>query len=229
MLLYPIGSYKTNADLADFQRRNPVLLTPEALRRSINIAVIDDQPFLPEQNLKSFGYSIESIGDLKTLQEVRRFPIVLCDLMGVGHRFDGNRQGASIIEEVRTQYPSIIVVAYTGSSMASAQMRHAKQFADVTIRKDVDISEWKAALDPLVTKARNPAYIWDRVRLRLVEMEVDTKDILILEDAYVRSVLNKDSSGKRITSGLQQLDVAGDARAVVQGLISSAIFALLSS
>lgn len=218
----PLGLYKTNADLRNFKHRNGGSIAD--LRKIIPIAVIDDEPFAAETNLRSHGYSITQIGDIKRIDEVEKYQIVLCDLMGVGRHFDPVKQGASLISEIRLTYPAKIVVAYSGSSLSSAPARSAKESADRTLRKDEDISEWRRVLDELIQQAADPYFLWQRIRLQLISMELDTKILLQLEDAYVRSVLRRDSDGQDFKTGIQKANLTSDARAVVQGLISSAIF-----
>ncbi|MFS2178341.1 hypothetical protein ACCC98_20720 [Rhizobium pisi] len=222
MLWSPLGLYKTNADLRNFRQRKGTSLAE--LRKAIPIAVIDDEPFAAEINLRNHGYVITQIGDVKRIDEVEKYRIVLCDLMGVGRHFDKNKQGASLIQEIRLAYPATIVVAYSGSSFNSPQARSAKENADLTIKKDEDISEWRRVLDDLLQKAADPYFLWQRTRLQLTNMEIDTRTILLLEDAYVRAVLDGDSEGKTFGAGIQKVKLSSDARAVVQGLVASAIF-----
>ena len=147
--------------------------------------------------------------------------------MGVGRHFDPSKQGASLIQEIRLAYPATIVVAYSGSSLNSPQARSAKENADLTIKKDEDISEWRRVLDDLIQKAADPYFLWQRTRLQLTTMEIDTRSILLLEDAYVRAVLAGDREGKTFGAGIEKAKLSNDARAVVQGLVASAIFKIL--
>lgn len=221
----PIGFYKTNADLRNFRKRQGISVVD--LRKTVPIAVIDDEPFAAETNLRSHGYSITQIGDIKRIDEVEKYRIVLCDLMGVGRHFDPSKQGASLIQEIRLAYPATIVIAYSGSSLNSIPARSAKDNADLTLKKDEDISEWRRVLDDLIQKAADPYFLWQRTRLQLVAMELDTRTILSLEDAYVRSVLNGDKEGKAFGTSVGKAELTSDARAVVQGLVASAIFKVI--
>ncbi len=221
----PVGFFKTNADLRNFRQRHRVSIAD--LRGAVPIAVIDDEPFAAETNLRTHGYNITQIGDIKRVDEVEKYRIVLCDLMGVGRHFDKTKQGASLITEIRLAYPATIVVAYSGSSLNSVPARSAKENADLTLKKDEDISEWRRVLDDLIHKASDPYFLWQRTRLQLTTMELDTLTILQLENAYVRSVLSGDAEGKEFGSSARKLSLSSDTRAIVQGLISSAIFKVM--
>lgn len=218
----PLGLYKTNSDLQNFRQRRGTSVAE--LRKAVPIAVIDDEPFAAEFNLRNHGYTITQLGDIRSINEVEPYRIVLCDLMGVGKHFDPNRQGASLIQEIRFSYPATIVVAYSGSSLNSIPARAAKEHADLTLKKDEDISEWRRVLDDLIQKASDPYFLWNRTRMQLTSMELDTKKILTIEDAYVRSVLKGDAEGKNFSQTLKGVELNKDARAVVQGLVASAIF-----
>ena len=231
-LRYPVKTillapFKTNASLASFIRGRSNLKSDNARRSAVKIAVIDDQPFLPQTNLQSFGYSVSPLGDLKSISEVQDYHIVLCDVMGVGRHFDANAQGATLISEIKKTYPEKIVIAYTGGAMNDAAVRSARERADILIRKDADAEEWITKLDQISQEAVDPHVMWRKIRTRFVELDVDTKDILILEDAYVRSVL-KGGSLAELGLVASSLKVSSDVRAIIQGLASSAIYAALA-
>lgn len=221
-----LAQYKSNADLAAYMNTVKRLPSVTEARKSIPIAVIDDQPFLPERNLKSYGFDIRQIGDVKHIEEVRDYRIVLCDLMGVGASLASQNEGAELIAEIRRQYPSILVAAYTGAALNSTQARAAKTVADRVLKKDIDNSEWQEALDEFISMALDPHLSWNRIRMSLVQSDVDTKSIVILEDSFVRTILEGDKKGERISNAVSHLRLGGDIRAIAQGLISSAIFYL---
>lgn len=197
-------------------------------RRSvIRIAAIDDEPFSPEVNLRNFGYNIIHLGDIKSIAEVNEFPIILCDIMGVGRHFGSSAQGGSLIKEISENFPTKILVAYTGASLGSQQVKIARQFADEVMKKDADIAEWTEILDSYVLKSSDPSFIWTRARKRFVEIGLDTKVILILEDAYVRSILRKEKGLDTLQRATEKVDLKGNARGIVQGLIASILYAAI--
>lgn len=227
MKKFLLSPFKTNADLASFMRTRSHLQTVQARRAAIRIAVIDDQPFLPQTNLQSYGYTVTPIGDLKSIPEVRDFHIVLCDVMGVGRHFDAKTQGATLISEIKKTYPEKVVIAYTGGAMNDPAVRSARERADMLIRKDADGEEWTTKLDGISQQAVDPHIMWQKIRSRFVELDVDTKDILLLEDAYVRSVLHGGLLSD-LDSVASNLNVNTDVRAIIQGLASSAIYAAIT-
>lgn len=216
--------FKTNADLSNFIRSTSNLQDAKSRRSAVRIAVIDDQPFLPHMILQNYGYKVEQIGDLKNVEEVKDYHLILCDVMGVGRHFGAKAQGATLISEIKKVYPEKIVIAYTGGAAGDAAVQAATERADALIRKDVDGEEWAAKLDDLGVAAIDPHVIWQKVRARFIELDADTKDILLLEDAFVRSVLSRQTDLSTLTRMLSSINVGPDVRAIVQGLASSVIF-----
>lgn len=216
--------FKTNADLSNFVRSTTNLQDIKSRRAAIRIAIIDDQPFLPHMILETYGYKVAQIGDLKNVEEVKDYHLILCDVMGVGRHFGAKAQGATLIAEIKKVYPEKIVIAYTGGAAGDPAVQTATERADALIRKDVDGEEWAAKLDDLGVAAIDPHIIWQKVRARLIDLDVDTKDILLLEDAFVRSVLSQQADLATLTRMLSTINVGPDVRAIVQGLASSVIF-----
>lgn len=219
--------FRDNSELRDYMSRTSALQSSQARRAAVKIGVIDDQPFAPQANLLSYGYSISPVGDIKQLNEVAPFHMVLCDIMGVGKHFDPSLQGASIIAEIKKAYPEKVVVAYTGAAMNERAARIANARADRIIKKDISLEEWTQNLDDLAADAVNPYVIWLKLRRRFMELEVRTRDILALEDAYVRSVIASDPRFGVLIDRAAVLGIGQDVRAILQGLASSMIFSAI--
>ena len=196
-------------------------------RGRIRIGVIDDQPFEAAKNLRNYGYDIIELKDVQDVRVVEGYPIILCDLMGVGSAFDQEMQGASLIKEIRRNYPVAVIAAYTGSPGSSEITKRAKFFADGFIQKDADLEAWTEQLDALIKLAVDPREIWRRTRVALIEEGTSTKQLLSLEDAFVRSVNSRDASFTKVTALVDRGVVAGTTADIVKGVISSGIFALL--
>lgn len=197
-------------------------------RSLISIGVIDDEQFQPRVNLENLGYKITVIGDPNSIDAVKPHEIILCDLQGVGKSLDNKRQGAFIIREIRRNYPQKFVIAYTGGTQSAALTREAIAAADEFVKKDADIETWTQKLDTTIDQLVDPYKVWLRQRSNLIAMETDTLTILKIEDAYVKSVRSKSSGANTpLSRTLQDTNLSGDVRAVIQGLISSAVFKLL--
>ena len=158
------------------------------MRRDIKIAVVDDQPFAPEHNLKNNQFQIVTYTDIHKIEQLAEFPIVLCDLQGVGLQLASDLQGAYLIEEIKRNYPEKAVIAFTGGSTNSNISKRAILAADDYLRKDVSIEEWRDVLDKHIRNLSDPVYVWKQLRLRLIRADISPIDLLKLEHAYVSSI-----------------------------------------
>jgi CheY-like chemotaxis protein len=217
--------------ISDLERNRGVmskLRPPAELRREIKIAVVDDQPFAPEHNLKNNQFQIETFRDVQSVAQLAEFPIVLCDLQGVGVQLAADLQGAYLIEEIKSNYPEKAVIAFTGGSASSNISRRAAKAADGYLKKDASIDEWRDLLDKHIRNLSNPIYIWQRLRLRLVSEGIAPIDLLRLEDAYV-STVNKGAGATRASieavSRTSSLDPA--VRKEITGFLASKAFDLV--
>ena len=166
------------------------LRLPADLRRSIKIAVIDDQPFAPEHNLKNNQFQIDTFTDVHKIEQIAEYPIILCDLQGVGQQLASDMQGAYLLEEIKRNYPEKAVIAFTGGSSNSNISRRAELAADDYLRKDASIEDWRDVLDKHIRNLSDPIYVWQQLRNRLVRAEVAPIDLMKLEHAYVSMIKN---------------------------------------
>jgi len=206
----------------------PGMRQPAELRRSVKIAVIDDQPFAPEHNLKNNHFQIETFRDIQNVEQLADFPIVLCDLQGVGVQLAADLQGAYLIEEIKNNYPEKAVIAFTGGSASSNISRRAAKAADGYLKKDASIEEWRDLLDKHIKNISDPVFVWKQLRLRLVREGIAPIDLLKLEDAYVGSV----KKGAQVTrTSLEEISkkssLGPTVRKEVTGFIASKAFDLV--
>lgn len=210
----------------EFQRN---AAKPARERRGlVSIGVIDDEPFQPRQNLENVGYTVALLGDPNNLDAVKPHQIILCDLQGVGQALDRKRQGSFLIREMRLNYPDKYVLAYTGGTMNMGIIRDSQQSADAFLKKDVDIETWTDKLDSIISELVDPYKVWLRQRKALIDREVDTLTVLNLEDAFVKSIVERNKPDDSPLAELARSpQLSGDVRAIIQSLISSAIFKIL--
>jgi DNA-binding response OmpR family regulator len=152
--------------------------------------VIDDQPFAPEHNLKNNQFQIDTYTDIHKVDQVTDYPIILCDLQGVGLQLASDMQGAYLIEEIKRNYPEKAVIAFTGGSANSNISRRAELAADDYLRKDASIEDWRDVLDKHIRNLSDPVYVWQQLRVRLVKSEIAPLELMKLEHAYVSTIKN---------------------------------------
>ena len=101
-------------------------------------------------------------------------------------------------------------------------------YADGFIRKDAELDEWTDTLDRYISDASDVRKTWQRIRSALVEESVDTKDLLKLEDAFVRAYLAGDETLKDMSSIANKMKVGNSAKSIVEGLIASTLFKIIA-
>lgn len=217
--------YRSVSELKVLSASNYRPSNPKDLRELVNIAVIDDDEFWPKNNLEALNYKITFLGDIKTLDEVSMFSVILCDLQGVGRFIDKRGQGAFIINEIKKNFPDKFVIAYTAGALDSDLVTKAKSESDFFIKKDADMDDWRDTLDEVIGKLSDPVWVWNRQRSALLAADVPTIDIAKLEDAYVSAVVERSPS--RYQSYLAKGGLNSDLRAVAQSLVASVVFKMM--
>lgn len=163
------------------------------LRRKIDILIIDDEEFLVEERLAASGFHITHKKDVDNVRDVESYSIILCDIKGVGARFNSPKEGAFLIREIKNLYPNKQLVAYTGSKFDPTYNEYL-QCADAIMDKGVSLDDWVSLLDNQIKKAIDPQYQWQRLRQYLLDANVATIDVAKIEDKYVHAIRKKDFS-----------------------------------
>lgn len=118
--MYIIGC-KTLDDLNNFSNSEVASASLAARRGATKIAIIDDEEIAGLKNLKSYGYNIVVFNDIDRATDIEEYDIILCDVMGVGLNFSSESQGAELIREIKNNFPSKYVLAYTGNLKTNVQ------------------------------------------------------------------------------------------------------------
>ena len=194
--------------IADLAENTAVTMPgPRELRKRFDILIIDDEDFIIKKNLAENGFQIFQKQDIETLRDVEAYPIILCDIRGVGVKLEYQKEGAVLIREIKKLYPNKRVVAYTGSTYDTTYNEYL-DFADTVISKGTSLDDWIQILDEQIRNCVN----------------VPTMDIAKLEDRYVHSILKKDFSG---LSGLAE-SYGDTVKSIVVDLLSSTFVKLIT-
>ncbi|EHH0751434.1 TPA: hypothetical protein RQK09_002270 [Vibrio vulnificus] len=196
----------------------------EFKRNAVDILCIDDQGLQYEQIIRNHGFNIRVLKDIEDIRSVADYPVVICDIKGIGKAFNSPFEGGHIIQEIKKHYPAKVVIAFSGHQFDAKYNKYFKM-SDYVLSKDIDSDQWVDILDETIRKITSPTEQWKRIRQYLVDNNVSTKVIFQLEQEYISAVLNKDASkfGKVKTLSLLSQDVRG----VVQGFVASLVFKLV--
>lgn len=223
----PLSAYRSVIELRDHSKGKKASMSPKDIRSSVKIAIIDDEKFKAHANLTTYGYKIQELPDIKSLDDISDFDVIICDLMGVGQNFDKSIGGASVIKEIKDNYPTKYVIAYTGARSNTPEANVAKQFSDDFIKKDDDITKLVSKLDEAIDIASDPYERWLITRQGLIDLEIDLRKILELESAYVEAIDSNDREFSEVKAILRGADLGGHAKGIIQSLIASGIWAIV--
>jgi hypothetical protein len=186
MKTFTIGKRYTINDL-----NTATILFKPVQRADVKILIIDNENFIYEEELRSRGFNIHCINDVQNLELVNAYPIIISDIRGVGASMKMDKEGASLLRELRKKYPSKIFAAYSGSTFDTTYNAYLEGIT--IIMKGAQLDQWTDSLDLLIEKATNPIEKWKALRLFLLDKGIDLLELSKLEHEYVNIVLNKDN------------------------------------
>ncbi len=158
------------------------------MKRQVEIAIIDDEPFVRLESLRAHGFHISELGgDIRRVDQVSAYPIVVCDIRGVGAAFGSKFDGAHVLGEIRKTYPDKWLVAYTGMTHNIAYNERLR-VVDVMMPKEAPIESWTTALENALGAVVDPRQRWIRFRARLLERGAELYDVLDIEQAFIASI-----------------------------------------
>ena len=187
MKLRYIGKPRNISDL-----KTPSLKITPLKRNDIKIGVIDNEPFDMMEVLQRHRFDIHECGDISSLDSLQAFDVLLCDIQGVGLKFNKTFQGAYLIKEIYKKYPFKVIIVYSGKPF-DARYNDYLRYAEISIKKDASSEEWVEKLDKALDLVNNPEDRWIRIRNYLLSNGVSLFDLALLEDDYVDRILNKKS------------------------------------
>ena len=195
-------------------------------RSKLKILVIDDQPFILKEVLASHGYSIHEMRDISAVDLVAGFPIVVCDIKGVGATFKTKHEGAHLFREIRRAFPEKYIIAFTGFRFDATYNEYFR-VADVSLKKDTDTEAWVKVLDEAITIMAEPRSRWLRMRRFLLEeARLELWTVLQIETAFIEAVSVRDKD--KLMSPIKDLGLPDETRQMLTSFAGSLFTDVLS-
>lgn len=164
------------------------------LKSKNKIAVIDDEPFLKFGSLMAHGFNLTELGgDIKSIEQVMAYPIVICDIKGVGKAFGSDKEGAHVLSEIRKSYPDKFLITFSGMTY-DASYNESLATADASATKDANVDYWTALLEKGLKDIGDPRQRWIRFRKNLLNEGIDLFELFKLEQAFIKSIEKRDAS-----------------------------------
>lgn len=157
-------------------------------RKDVKIAIIDDESFPLKETLLQHKFNIDVFHDVTSIDQFAGYEIILCDIQGVGKQFSQKYQGAYIVNEIYKRFPFKVLMSYTSKSTDITFNKYL-HYAEFSIKKDADSEEWVEKLDTAIKLVSDPENRWIRTRNYLLEKGVSLFELALLEDEYVRHII----------------------------------------
>jgi hypothetical protein len=194
-------------------------------RIDIPIIMIDDEEVPHLEEIRHHGFNLSHFKEIEQIDSLSAFEIVLCDIRGIGKKFQSKYEGAHVISEIRRVYPFKIIIAYSAYTFDPSYNKFFR-LADDILKKDLGIDEWVERLDGAIELAINPVLKWEKIKLYLQSQKIGSIDLVKLEDEYVRLFEKKIKIGsfpsKKVKNNLNE-----EAKQVLQSFLTSMIFKLI--
>lgn len=164
-----------------------------SLKEKFPILFIDDKKPPTADTLTALGFKITHFDDIQSIDQAEKYPIIACDIDGIGKKFTHNieKGGYKVLKEIRKHYPDKYLIQY---STKSPDMDQSLTQADSVFPKDTHPEAWQDYLERALTELGNPKTRWIRLRNNLSEKGLDAYEIFKIEQAYIKSILNADTS-----------------------------------
>lgn len=192
-------------------------------RDYIHIAIIDDEGLSEAKinGLRSRNFNIQTLTDVENIRLLNDYPIVISDVHGVGHKIDPDLEGFALISELAKIYP------FKGLAIYSGRLHKLPSLPEgvMVINKDDDLTTWTEKIDNLIDRISNPKSVWVNFAKKLIDLGVSTKELNIIEDEFVRSILQKNSFSNFMVN---RKDISEATQTVILGLISNGMFFAMS-
>ncbi|MGB4226510.1 MAG: hypothetical protein WBJ68_07600 [Candidatus Dechloromonas phosphoritropha] len=196
-------------------------------KSKIEIAVIDDKPFEPKDALITHKFRIVELGpDIRSIDQVSTYPIIICDVSGVAKAFGSPLEGAHLVSEIRKAYPDKFLMAYTGLTYSLA-ITNALIAADKRMEKDASSDAWVQNLEAGICEVVNPRSRWIRLRRALLERGVELFDVLMLEQAFIKAV--RQGKPDCLANAARSLGISSEIRDLVIKFSATAVASLVGT
>lgn len=164
-------------------------------KKNIRIIIIDDEGF-DDEVLKSLGYlDIEIKEKYGKLSDYENYDIIFCDINGIARDIDPVYQGAALAKLIKKTYPSKIVIIFSSKDQ-SLDFYKFSPAVDNIIPKNLKNAEIAEIIDKYIETINDPVESWKNYRKKISEQGTAPKNIALLEDCYVRGILNHEDTTK---------------------------------
>lgn len=191
------------------------------IKSKIPILIIDDQGFEHTERLRDEGYNIKCIENINDLKAASEYPIVICDIKGVGTQYDVDKGGLVVVKKLKKKYPFKQYAVYSGSDYQLEELNGLEGVSHIP--KSTDYNTWMSYLDDLIESAASPIENWKTIRTFMLDKDVSLFEVFKMENSYVYTYLNNRSNIRFFPDKKEFPNINDDIRSVINGVISAVI------
>ena len=174
-------------------------------KKNFRIVIIDDEGF-DDEVLKSLGYlDIDIKEKYEKISDYENYDIIFCDINCIARDLDPTYQGAALAKLIKKTYPSKIVIIFSSKDQSLDFYKFSNDVDDI-IPKNLKNAEIAEIIDKYIEVFNDPIERWKNFRRKILEQGTTPKSVALLEDCYVRGILNHDDTTKNmeeIKSGIK--------------------------
>ncbi len=215
------GRIYSIADLNDAQ----IAFSAIDIKGKVPILVIDDQGFEHTERLRDEGYNLKCIKRIDDLRAASEYPIVICDIKGVGTQYDSEKGGLEVVRKLKKMYPFKQYAVYSGNDYLLEELDGLEGVS--RIPKSTDFNTWMSYFDVLIENAASPIENWKTIRTFMLNKDVSLLEVLKMENSYVYTYLNNRSNIRFFPDKKEFPNLNDDIRAVINGVIAAVISKLI--
>lgn len=174
-------------------------------REKVKICIVEDDKTFTNEGFDKLGYKNVSIHrEALNISNYKDFDIILCDIKGIANEFS-DEQGLAFAKELKKVYPMCEIYIYTGQNV-----KNYGATDDIpVIHKPKSKTELAEYFDQSVARMLSPKCIWDKLYIYLTSNKISAKEIVKIEDSFVKSVRDNAEFKPNVDSSLQTvLDTA---------------------
>ncbi len=169
------------------------VFSPKDSEKFLRIVIVDNEEIPQTNALLKRGHSVSKLDDVSDIQQLISYDILFIDIHGVGKSFGSPLQGAYVAKKAKQTFPDKKIIMITGATYDDKYNDVLRKYTDGYLPKDAAIDQWEDKIDDLKRQLSNPVDQWKIVRSRLLDADVPILTVFDLEQAYIKSIKDKDS------------------------------------
>ncbi len=191
-------------------------------KKNVKILFVDDEGF-DTQVLQNLGYldiqKMYKYDNESRMDEFEKYDIIFCDINGIAKELDSVYQGAALAKLIKQTYPSKIVVIYSAKQQYLTFNSYYEEVDDVIV-KNVPPADLANKINIYINKLNDPIEFWNNIRKQLINKNISSTDISLLEHYYVKSLLDKKDYTKDINN-INDGNILSTATAIITAITSA--------